>query len=73
MLVWLLYENEIFHNVTLEITKNEENCLIIGLKIVSCMLSLKFFDFFYMGKQVFLVININDYEDNFQVIADSLS
>lgn len=46
MLVWLMYENEIFH-VTLEIMKNEENCLIIGLKIVSCMLSLKFLDFLY--------------------------
>lgn len=42
-----MHENEIFHNVTLEIMKNEENCLIIGLKIVSCMLSAIFRFFLY--------------------------
>lgn len=42
--------------------KNEENCLIIHLKVVSCMLSLRFLGFFFffllMGKQVSLVIHI---------------
>lgn len=29
MLAWLMYENEIFHNVTFEIVKNEEIVLLL--------------------------------------------
>lgn len=34
---------------------------------------IEIFRFFLKGKQVFLVINISDYEHSFKVMADSLS